>query len=122
MKVYRHKDDSGNFRYFSFSNAFISRFGARSHVRRLAGSADGKKSRLYGDCEFYRFTYKGKEFCLNEDWGDSSRYDVLGAVDAGDELEELAQHFERYQFDPIVLLFWGVLSVALAKIVYGVVC
>lgn len=119
MKVIREYDENATLRYISFSNTFLSRVGTRRHIRSMDGVSDIPGVRLYGVCEFYCFNYKNKEFCLNEDWGDSSVYDITTKEDCPSELEEIARHMETFRFDPVWLIIGtGALSIFSFLVLY----
>jgi len=112
MKVERHKNEHGEARCISFSNTWASRWGARRVARSIPGVVDAEPCRLFGNCEFYKFELNSIAFVLNEDWGDSSVFDICCDQSNTKELEIVASHFEKYRLDPIKISFWLFLTLA----------
>jgi len=119
MKVIRHNDSNGDYRYISFSNTFISRIGIKRILRRLPGSVEIGKSPVFGECQFYKFKVNSVEFIVNEDWGDSSVFDILSSKPNSKELEEVAKYIEQTHLDPIGIAMWLVLLSPVIYFIYN---
>ena len=117
MKVIRHNDSNGDYRYISFSNTFISRIGIKRILRRLPEAMEIGKPPLFGECEFYKFKVNSVEFIVNEDWGGSSVFDILSSKPNSKELEDVAKYIEQTRLDPISITMWLVL---LSPVIYSI--
>lgn len=82
----------------------------------MSGVTEVEKTDPSGEA-FYAFSLNSKVFWLNEDWGDSSVFDVVSEEKNAAELEQIAKHFEKFKFDPISVVFWLVMALAAVNLV-----
>lgn len=87
MRIYDIPGDGSPKAAFEVSNLFLTRRGAIRVVKRIPGVQVLESQWIRKDV-FCRFLLAGKEFVVEEPWGDSSRY-WIGPVDPVESTAQL---------------------------------
>jgi len=101
MTTYDLKDQYGRVFAFEVESSSLSRRGAVRVVRSLPGAhvvRAPKPWRLSVDDYFCEFEYRGKQFAIWEQFGDSDRYWIgPEPTEWTPEVAEIREHFQRTQ-------------------------
>lgn len=95
MNIRRCRNDLGEFRCFEVDNSKISRHGMFVVVSKIQGVEILTAPKYWHDELFCEFRLNGHVFNIIEPYGDNVTFDVNAPLPDLQELEIIANHFER---------------------------